>query len=141
MKKKQTKIIVDTNLWVSYLISGGYRQLDKLIFSNKAKLIFSDELLNEFIEVSQRPKFKQYFQTEDIARLLYLFDTYGELIMVRSNLKICRDAKDNFLISLAHDSKADFLLTGDNDLLELKNYGRTSIITMSEFETRSIKLK
>ena len=92
MKKKQTKIIVDTNLWVSYLISGGYRQLDKLIFSNKAKLIFSDELLNEFIEVSQRPKFKQYFQTEDIARLLYLFDTYGELITVRSNLKICRDA-------------------------------------------------
>ena len=134
MKVKQSKIIVDTNLWISYLISKGYKRLDKLIFSDKARLVFSPELIDEFIEVSQRPKFIKYFHPYDVTKLLDLFDTYGELVKVKSDIKICRDIKDNFLLSLANDSKADYLLTGDNDLLELKKYGKTVIMAMSEFE-------
>jgi uncharacterized protein len=134
MKKNQSKIIVDTNLWISYLISKGYKRLDRLIFNNKARLVFSSELIDEFIEVSQRPKFIKYFHPDDISKLLDLFDTYGELVKVKSEIKICRDIKDNFLLALANDSKADYLLTGDNDLLELKKFGKTMIISMSEFE-------
>jgi uncharacterized protein len=134
MRIKQSKIIVDTNLWISYLISNEYKYLDKLIFSNRVRLVFSRELIDEFIEVSQRPKFIKYFQPDDIAQLLGLFDAYGDLIKVTSNINICRDIKDNFLLSLAKDSKADYLLTGDSDLLDLKKFGKTVIITMSEFE-------
>lgn len=134
MKVKQSRIIVDTNLWISYLISKGFKRLDKLIFSDKARLVFSPELIDEFVEVSQRPKFIKYFPSDDIAKLLDLFDTYGELVKVKSDIKLCRDNKDNFLLSLACDSKADYLLTGDNDLLELKKFGKTIIMTISEFE-------
>jgi uncharacterized protein len=48
-------------------------------------------------------------------------------------LKICRDAKDNFLLSLCHDSSADYLITGDKDLLAIKNIGATKIISMQKF--------
>jgi uncharacterized protein len=134
MKVKQSKIIIDTNLWISYLISKGFKRIDKLILSDKVRLVFSQELIDEFIEVSQRPKFIKYFHSNDIAKLLDLFDAYGELIKVKSNINMCRDLKDNFLLSLANDSKADYLLTGDNDLLELKRFGKTVIMTMTEFE-------
>ena len=46
---------------------------------------------------------------------------------------VCRDPKDNFLLALAHDGKADYLLTGDNDLLVMKKFGRTKIVKISEF--------
>ncbi|MEZ4972860.1 MAG: putative toxin-antitoxin system toxin component, PIN family [Cyclobacteriaceae bacterium] len=62
-----------------------------------------------------------------------LFDVYGELVTVRSDIKICRDPKDNFILSLANDGKANFLVTGDKDLLTIKKIGRTKIIGFSEF--------
>ena len=52
---------------------------------------------------------------------------------VKSNIEICRDEKDNFLLNLALDSKADYLLTGDKDLLILESIENTEIITFSEF--------
>ena len=105
-----------------YLISNGYRQLDELIFSDKIQLIFSEELIEEFINVTKRPKFKKYFSSEDILKLLELFNTVGKLVTVTSDIDACRDEKDNFLLSLAADSHADFLITGDADLLELRKF-------------------
>lgn len=134
MRKKQSKIIIDTNLWISYLITKGYKRLDKLIYSDQARLIFSQELIDEFIEVAKRPKFIKFFSTDDVTRLLEVFDTFGDLVKIKSNITVCRDLKDNFLLSLAIDSQADFLLTGDNDLLQLKNFGLTSILTITDFE-------
>ena len=58
------------------------------------------------------------------------FDCYGIFVEVNSNVKICRDPKDDFLLSLALDSKAEYLITGDKDLLELEKVGTTKIITL-----------
>lgn len=134
MSAKRNKIIIDTNLWISYLISKGFKRLDKQIFSEKAELIFSQELIDEFIEVTKRPKFAKYFDIEDIIKLLEKFDEYGILIEVSSKIDICRDPKDNFLLSLSEDSEADFIITGDKDLLDLNVFGKTRILTISDFE-------
>ena len=56
-------------------------------------------------------------------------------IDVSSTVDVCRDAKDNFLLALAKDGKASHLLTGDKDLLVLKNFGKTKILTISEYLT------
>jgi predicted nucleic acid-binding protein len=40
------------------------------------------------------------------------------------------------LLSLAKDSQADYLITGDNDLLTLKIFEKTQILTMAEFQMR-----
>ncbi|MBS4001614.1 MAG: putative toxin-antitoxin system toxin component, PIN family [Desulfobulbaceae bacterium] len=127
------KVILDTNLWISFLISDKFQQIDKYLLNDKIKLIFSKELLDEFIEVALRPKFSKYFKSQDIEALLRNFDKFGQLVKVETNVHICRDAKDNFLLNLALDSKADYLVTGDADLLDLKTIGQTQIITMTEF--------
>ena len=95
------RIILDTNLWISFLISKKFHELDSFILNNKVKLIFSQELLEEFITVINRPKFEKFFIKKDIDQLLELFDIYGELIDVKSVVNLCRDPKDNFLLSLA----------------------------------------
>lgn len=61
------------------------------------KLLFSQELLEEFIEEAKRPKFKKYFSQQDIKNLLSKINTKAESITVKSTVTICRDAKDNFL--------------------------------------------
>ncbi|MDR2652088.1 MAG: putative toxin-antitoxin system toxin component, PIN family [Prevotellaceae bacterium] len=61
---------------------------------------------------------------------------YARFVDVQSIVTVCRDAKDNFLLSLAQDSHADYLITGDKDLLSLNMFGETKIITMSAFNNR-----
>ncbi len=130
------KIILDTNLWISFLISNDQKFLDSFIDERKVKLIFSTELIEEFIAVAIRPKFKRYFSRSDIEDLLKVFDLYGEVVPVKSNVMLCRDEKDNFLLNLALDSKSDYLVTGDSDLLDLKEIKKTKIITIAELKQK-----
>lgn len=134
------KIILDTNLWISFLISKDLLQIDPLIEQKKVILIFSSELIEEFIDVVNRPKFVKYFSKSDIEKILRYFDQYGKLFVVKSDFKICRDEKDNFLLNLSVDSKADFLITGDRDLLVLEKIQNTEILSFSDFIKR-IKTK
>jgi uncharacterized protein len=133
---KSKKIILDTNLWISFLITKDYSFLDKYIENGKARLVFSEELIQEFLTVAQRPKLQKYFMDKDIEHLLYTFDNFGILIKVTSQIKICRDYKDNFLLNLAVDSKADYLATGDKDLLGIINIGKNKILTIRELKDK-----
>ena len=45
----------------------------------------------------------------------------------------CRDSKDNFLLALAEDGNADYLITGDRDLLVLEKHLTTRIVSFSNF--------
>ena len=129
---KSKKVILDTNIWISFLISRDFSFLDDFVESNRLKLVFSMELLHEFMAVAQRPKFKKYFSKIDLERIIDFIDRCGIIVEVKSKTDKCRDSKDNFLLDLAIDSKADYLITGDNDLLEIKLIGETKILTIKE---------
>jgi uncharacterized protein len=130
---RSKKVILDTNLWISFLISKRLDFIDDLLYDGKVKLIFSKELIEEFLTVAKKPKFKKYFTDDKISDLLRLFDRYGKLIEVSSKTEECRDFKDNFLLNLAIDGKADYLITGDSDLLVIKKIKKTEIITWTDF--------
>ncbi|RDC56134.1 putative toxin-antitoxin system toxin component, PIN family [Pedobacter chinensis] len=108
MQNQRNRIIIDTNLWISFLITQDFSKLDKIIFSKKTILIFSQELLDEFLEVVKRPKLRQYFIQEDLEELLETIDEYAEFVEVKTRINICRDEKDNFLLSLSVDGNVDF---------------------------------
>ncbi len=127
---KSKKVILDTNLWISFLITRDFSFLDNFIETGKMKLIFSEELFSEFISVTERPKFKKYFTESDVKHLIRIIDRFGMLVQVTTEINRCRDIKDNFLLSLAIDSNADYLVTGDNDLLDLEYINETKILTI-----------
>jgi uncharacterized protein len=133
MNKRRRRVIVDTNLWISYLISNNFFQLDKIINSRYCIIIFSQELLDEFVEVSSRPKFMKYFEQSSLEKILENIEEFAEFIQVHSKVEFLNDSKDDFLLSLAIDGKADYLITGDKELLEVKKYGDTEMISIADF--------
>lgn len=130
---RSKKIVLDTNLWLSFLISKRLNAIDNLIERGNIILVFSNESIEEFLTVAKRPKFKKYFTDSDLQELIRRFDKYGKLVKVSISVTECRDKKDNFLLNLALESKADYLVTGDDDLLVLKKIKKTIICTWSEF--------
>jgi putative PIN family toxin of toxin-antitoxin system len=106
-----------------------------LLDSGKIELVFCNELLAELVEVINRPKLRRFFTVEDWALIFEIIERYAIYIPVTSSTTLCRDPKDNFLLSLAKDSRANYLLTGDNDLLVLKIFETTQIVTIADFQT------
>lgn len=133
MRRKKDRIIIDTNLWISFLLSKTSSGLDQFFINQSVTVLFSQELLDEFIEVARRPKLKKYFSVADLESLLHQINLHADFVHVTSQFSACRDPKDNFLLSLALDSNANYLLTGDKDLLDLKKVGRTQILTLTQY--------
>jgi putative PIN family toxin of toxin-antitoxin system len=119
---------------ISWLIGRRLRELDALLVAERFQLCFSTRALAELAEVTRRPKMRKYFT---VARAAENIERLGRVANVLKNepkvIPICRDAKDDFLLALAKAAKADLLITGDEGLLVLKKYGRTSIVTPAKF--------
>lgn len=133
MLANNLRIIVDTNLWVSFLISHRQDRLDDVLYSGNIRILFSTELLDEIAATIQKPKLRKYFPENAMEDMLLNIEPYIDIVDVKSTVNICRDEKDNFLLVLARDGNADFLLTGDDDLLALKKFGKTKIVTIRYF--------
>jgi putative PIN family toxin of toxin-antitoxin system len=132
-KSKFLRLVIDTNLWISFLISERQRRLDSLLYLEKIRLLFSSELLDEINATVTKPKLKKYFSANAMEEMLLNLETYIELIEVKSTVKVCRDTKDNFLLALSKEGKADYLLTGDKDLLDLAKFSKSENLTISKF--------
>lgn len=133
MRRKQ-RLIIDTNLWVSFLLSKKFNFIDSLLDSRKVELVLCEELIEELIEVISRPKLSSFFSTKDRNLLFEIIERYSIYVDIVSSVTACRDSKDNFLLSLSVDAKADYLLTGDKDLLVLNPFGVTKIVTITDYK-------
>jgi len=127
------KVIIDTNLWISFLIGKQLISLKDLLVNRTIQPIFSSQLLEEINLVTKRPKLQKYFSAVKVAELIEFLQVIGLVIEVKSTVHICRDLKDNYLLALAKDSNADYLITGDLDLLIIKEFETTKIVTYQDF--------
>jgi putative PIN family toxin of toxin-antitoxin system len=134
--QKPSKIILDTNVWISFLIGKELQNLKDLIVSEKVKFITTDQLINEIRLVTSRDKLKKYFNQEKVSDLISLLDILADRVKIKKIAKICRDPKDDFLLALSKESRANYLITGDRDLLDIKVYGRTKILTVRQFKEK-----
>jgi putative PIN family toxin of toxin-antitoxin system len=128
------KVVIDTNIWISYLLGGLLQRIDEKILSKEIKAVVSDETLKELSEVLSRPRFKNIFTAERIKELFSLLDSYAIVVSPSQKVSACRDEKDNFLLEVALEGKADYLITGDEDLLVLNPFHNTRIVRPKDFE-------
>lgn len=128
------KIIIDTNVWISFLLGKRLSSLKEIFAKEEIEIYVSDILLKEIFDVANRRKFQGKINPDS---LLLLFELIRQRCISVSTGEISetydRDPKDTFLLQMAHEIKADYLITGDLDLLVLKNFEGTSILTFSEF--------
>lgn len=128
-----TRVLLDTNLWISFFLRSGNSPLNRLIEHEQIIFLWSEELIEELIQVSQRDKFRKYIPLDQLTSFLGHLQSKSELVDVKSVIKLCRDPADDFLLSLAKDGAANFLITGDKDLLVLSRFLSTQILTLSVF--------
>ena len=131
---RKIKVIFDTNIWISFLIGKRLTSIKEFISNGKIQMVLTEQLITELELVTQRRKLQKYFNQGSVEELLLLIETIGKIYQIRSKHHLSRDLKDNFLLDLIDKSKADYLVTGDNDLLELSKFQTASILTPKEFE-------
>ena len=133
---KEVRVIVDTNVWISFLIGRKMSYLMTVLIRPEVQLVFSKELLTELYCVTRRNKFAKYFSASDkVDEFMMYLQTIGRVYELPHDIPSrCRDAKDDYLLELAIQSDANFLITGDNDLLVIARIEHCRIVTITEFE-------
>jgi putative PIN family toxin of toxin-antitoxin system len=133
------RIVVDTNVFVSALIGSSQAlRVLRSVERNQSLLLISPALLAEIEQVLSRPKFAPYFQKRlvDPQRLLLDYARIAQLIVPASiDFPYLRDPKDLMVIECALSGQADFIVTGDQDLLVLGSVGLLQIVTPADFLT------
>ena len=131
---KRIRVIIDTNLFISFLIGKRLATLKETLNNSAIELILSNQHILELKLVTSRSKFKKYFNQKDVNELIDLLFSIGKVVHLINEPDVCRDSKDNFLLGLADNAKADYLVSGDKDLLEMVEYKKTKIVTANSFE-------
>lgn len=118
------RVILDTNLLVSYLLThrGPIQQiLDVHLARQDFTLLICVTLLEELERVLQYDKLRRFVNDENRMRFIALIASLGELVDIPDDIpSILRDPKDDYLIACALAGNADFIVSGDKDLLETK---------------------
>lgn len=118
------RVIIDTNLLVSYLLThrGPIQQiLDVHLARQDFTLLICVALLEELERVLQYDKLRRFVNDENRMRFIALIASLGELVDIPDDIpSILRDPKDDYLIACALAGNADFIVSGDKDLLDAK---------------------
>lgn len=137
-KKRIVKIILDTNWYISASVNRKSRRtLYDILTKPGFKIFYSKELLQEYQVVIGRPKFRQIISETQVLRFLGLVLPKLTETKIGTTMAFSRDTKDNYLLAMAFESEADYSVTGDDDLLILKQVGQTKIVSMSELQSFS----
>jgi putative PIN family toxin of toxin-antitoxin system len=130
------RIVIDSNILVSILKgSRGLSPLYAAFKEGRLTLAVSSETLKELAVVLSRPQLQ--IKRSDIKELFRLIKI--KALRVEPRVKFpdaCRDPKDNFILELAQEAKADFVITNDQDLLVLKTFHNIPIISANKFIAR-----
>jgi putative PIN family toxin of toxin-antitoxin system len=138
---RSLRVVLDTNLFVSALLFRG--SLPDAVLTAwgqyRFTLVTSHALLEELVEVLNRPRFRERYRLseEDVGELLERLLVGAEFIdfALKSPITV-RDPKDEKVVGCAVGGRADYLVSGDQDLLVLDGepaLGALRMITPREF--------
>ena len=131
---EKIRLVIDANIWISSLLSLPFRERTEMFFDLEYLLLFSEELFEELEDAIHKPYPAKRIVRAEYDRLVFRLRTDAKLVNVHSEVNVCRDPKDNYLLVLAKDGNADCLITGDTDLLILKEFEKTKIVSLNDFE-------
>lgn len=134
MKGSVKRAVIDTNVIISALLFEG--KASKIVaFLEEGSLIIclSKAILDEYLKTLAYPKFR--LSEEEIGFLLNNIILKSSTMIEPSSFKerFCRDESDDKFLACADAAKADLIISGDKDLLDLAEFGSIPILSLSEF--------
>ena len=131
------RVVIDTNVLISGLFSATSMPalaVEKAV--TKAQLVATTETLRELIEKLQSSKFDRYVRREQRDALLERVASLVEIIDILQPIRASRDPKDDKFLEAAVNGRADLIMTGDKDLLDLAPFRGIAIVTPAEYLAR-----
>ena len=127
------RIVLDTNILISALgWKGNPRVIFDRVIAGEFELILSYKQLNELMRVLNYPKFK--FTDEQKDRFLSILLEVATLVKTESEVNVIKeDPSDNVILEPANEMKVDYIISGNDHLLKLKEFKGAKIITAKEF--------
>ena len=132
------RVVIDTNVLISGLFSTTStpaKAVEKA--ATGAQLIATIETLRELIEKLHSPKFDRYVRLERRDALLERIASLVEIIDVLQSIRGSRDPKDDKFLEAAVNGRADVIVTGDKDLLDLNPFRGIAIVTPADYLARN----
>ena len=128
------KIVIDTNDFISALIGKKHREKLSIILSDPTFEVFADEnLISEIRGVAYREKFRKYISIAEVDIYIDVLSVRLSFIKTTSIFYASPDPDDNYLLALAVDSEAEYLITGDKkDLIRISPFQKIKIITLQQ---------
>jgi putative PIN family toxin of toxin-antitoxin system len=131
------RVVIDTNVLISGLFSTTSTPalaVEKAV--TKAQLVATREPLRELIGKLHSPKFDRYVRRERRDVLLERVASLVEIIDVLQSIRASRDPKDDKFLEAAVNGRADVIVTGDKDLLDLHPFRGVAIVTPADYLAR-----
>lgn len=127
-------VVFDISVLVSALITRGKsKELWLKAVMKEFDLIASREILSQFIKVAGRARFRKYVKERDVKDFLEAFNTTARFTSIKSRFKVVKqDPDDDIILRTAYDSGTDYVVSGDEHLLALKEFRGIRIVTVSE---------
>ena len=138
-KRKPVRAVIDTNLFVSGLFANqGYSyQLQELWVAGAFELAVSEQILKEIENTLLKPRIRKRLFLKDGEQQSIIALIKEKATMVTADLyqtdKITADPTDNKFLACALEVKADYIVSGDNHLLQLKHFHGIQIVDAKAF--------
>ena len=128
------RVVIDTNTLVSFAIrpNRSFEMIFDYISTHGVSLI-SEDTLAVLATVLSRNKFRRYIPHDQAEDYVEWYAGMSKQITVTDSVIACRDPKDDKFLALAVLGKADCILAGDNDLLDMVNFNGIPIYRPAEF--------
>jgi putative PIN family toxin of toxin-antitoxin system len=130
----KARYVFDTNTIVSALLFEQSKPGQAFFTAlRRGEVLVSLPLLVELQTVLGHKKFDRYLLPEERERFLARLVLEATLIDVTAQIEACRDPKDDKVLELAVSGNATYIITGDQDLLELNPFQHIPIVTPADF--------
>lgn len=136
MTDPKPRVILDTNLLISRTLtpSSLVASAVRLIIDH-CDLLVSQATMDEFATTLTRVQSKGYVKQDEALALITAYRDLVEWVPIIEHVQKCRDPKDDKFLELAVNGKADYVITGDKDLLVLHPFRGIEILTAKDFIT------
>lgn len=126
------RVVFDTNIFISALaIPGSLAEKAVLkIIEGEDTLLISKELLDELLSTLAR-KFSH--DTEQLSRVAVNISDLAEMVKAEKRLHVLQDDPDNRVLECAVAGKADFIITGDKEILRLESFQGIKVVSLRNY--------
>ncbi len=130
------KVIIDTNIWISFLIGHQTQLVRRMLTDLRYDVYVCDRLIGEIRDVASRDKISRRITPSDVEDLLSIIHAFCQFTVIEAEIasSAVRDPKDLYLLALADTIKADYIVSGDADLIDIDQHNNTKIVKLADFK-------